>query len=69
MKILNHILEDFIPIMGLKGLEELDGAFDRVLQRIKFLEKNADTLNTELTGADKNLQQNMFIICRKNLCA
>lgn len=48
-------------------LEELSGTFEKVLQRIEFLQANAESLNTELTGADPDLQEKMFEICIKTL--
>lgn len=47
----------------LADLEELSMTFEKIFQRIGFLQKNAESLNAELTGADPNLQKKMFDIC------
>lgn len=51
----------------LADLEELSGTFEKVFQRIEFLQKNVESLNAELTGADPNLQKKMFDICIETL--
>jgi len=47
----------------LSKIEELDGTFERVLNRIEFLQENAESLQVELIGADPALQEKMFEIC------
>jgi len=51
----------------LADLEELSMTFEKIFQRIGFLQKNAESLNAELTGADPNLQKKMFDICIETL--
>jgi hypothetical protein len=51
----------------LADLEELSMTFEKIFQRIGFLQKNAESLNVELTGADPNLQKKMFDICIETL--
>jgi mevalonate kinase len=52
---------------SLENLEELFGEFGKVLQRIEFLQANTESLNTELMGANHDLQKKMFEICIETL--
>jgi hypothetical protein len=51
----------------LAAIEELSGTFEKVYQRIGFLQANAESLHAELTGADPTLQKKMFDICIESL--
>jgi len=65
---LSAVIETTPDILGiLADLEELSGTFDKVLQRIEFLQANAESLNTQLKGADPHLQEKMFEICIETL--
>jgi len=58
---------DLNLLSHLSTIEELDGILPRLIQRIAFLQENADALYTQLTEADSTLQTRMFNICIQEL--